>query len=69
MANLAWAENAVIIADDGRNVKYHPKCPHCGFVNTMQKGMQHVSGGGVTNAGGSHCTKCGKMFDLRFGRG
>lgn len=31
--SLAYVEEgAVIISNDGVQVKYHPKCPHCGHV-------------------------------------
>lgn len=64
---MAWAENAVIIKDDGNRVEYHIRCPQCGWVNERQTGTV-VVGSGVTSAGGGTCRKCGKSISCRFGR-
>ena len=66
MANYAWAENAVITKDDGGNVAYHPKCPHCGNVNSSVTANSYVCG--RTNAGSFSCHRCGKSFSVRLGR-
>ena len=62
----AWAENAVVISDDGRNVKYHVRCPYCGKVNHNSTSGAYV-GSGVTNCYGS-CSYCFKHFPIKLGR-
>ncbi len=67
MTKMAWAENAVIIKDNGMQVAYHPKCPNCGKVYENITSNVGVSGG-TTYAGTFSCYKCGKAFSCRFGR-
>ena len=62
----AWAENAVIVSDDGRTVRYHYRCPMCGKVNTGTTCSIYV-GSGITNTNGS-CFSCHKSFPIKFGR-
>ena len=56
--SLAYVEKgAVIISDDGVEVKYHPKCPHCEHVEigtTCRATVRH----GIVNAGGFNCSRC-----------
>ena len=61
----AWAENAVVVSDDGRQVKYHVRCPYCGKVNNMSTSSAYV-GSGVTNCHGS-CGNCFKNFPIKLG--
>lgn len=62
----AWAENAVIVSDDGRQVKYHPRCPYCGKVNHISLASTYV-GSGITNCHGP-CGSCLKIFPIKIGR-
>ena len=64
----AWAENAVIISDDGSSVKYHVKCPYCGTVDTMCTRSAHVMHGIHIDPGVCSNCNCGKPFNIRFGR-
>ena len=58
----AWAENAVVISDDGRIVKYHVRCPNCGKVNNTSTSSASV-GNGVTNCYGS-CSYCSELSNI-----
>ncbi|MDE5788893.1 MAG: phage terminase large subunit family protein [Clostridia bacterium] len=69
MANMAWAENAVIIKDNGNQVYYHPRCPHCGSVASNISSNIWVAKGTNTFASSVKCFKCGKPFGMHFGRG
>ena len=62
----AWAENAVIVSDDGHTVRYHVKCPYCGKVNTMSTSSASVTTC-IHNTFGS-CPSCHKSFSISFGR-
>ena len=62
----AWAENAVIISDNGSSVRYHAKCPVCGKVNTMSTYTAPVMHS-IHNTSGI-CSYCNKSFTIRFGR-
>lgn len=64
--NEAWAQNAVVISDNGTQVKYHTRCPFCGHVNTMSTGSIFVSNS-ICNTNGN-CPNCFKSFPLKFGR-
>lgn len=59
----AYAVNAVIVKDDGRNVDYRPRCPYCGYVPQNFKVC-----GAYASHGGSHshtvCSSCGKSFEI-----
>ncbi len=68
MSVPAWAENAVIVSDDGRTVKYHVRCPYCGKVDTTTTRSISVIAG-ITNTPGS-CTStlCYKHFTVKLGR-
>lgn len=69
MAKQAWAQNAVIIEDDGRfSIRYRPRCPECGYVPT------NLSCGGTAQEGiranhSATCQKCGKYFNIVISRG
>ncbi len=67
MLKMAWAENAVIISDDGSRVTFHRKCPYCGKV--IQNVKQSVGvGGGTSSVGSVTCPNCRKSYSSRFGR-
>ena len=69
MAKPAWAQNAVIIQDNGNSVDYRPKCPYCGEIpwGTTMRGA-HAPEGGRSNTN-TICSKCGKSFTISLGRG
>lgn len=70
MADRAYVVmGAVIISDDGNaQVKYHPKCPNCGTVqSTTCSG--YVGQGISAGLGSCTCYKCGKSFPVRINRG
>ena len=59
----AYAVNAVITRDDGRNVDYRERCPYCGFVPQNHK----VVGTSVSYSSShsfAHCQSCGKSFEI-----
>ena len=63
----AWAQNAVIIADDGRNVRWKPRCPNCGYVPVNRE----MNGTAISHIRASHfdkCDKCGASIDIVISR-
>ena len=67
MQNMpAWGENAAIVSDDGRTVRYRYRCPDCGAVGV---GLQTcvVSYGSSSSSYGS-CIKCHNSFRVVIGR-
>lgn len=67
MAKMAWAENAVIVKDNGSQVTYHPRCNSCGHVQNMITSTAYVRAG-ITNVGSFSCPKCKASCNCRFGR-
>ena len=65
---MAWAENAVIVKDDGDRLEYHRRCPYCGKVADRVKSSLRVGDGVIVSAGSGACVSCGKYFQCRFGR-
>lgn len=63
---FAVAQNAAIIEDDGKRVKYHPRCPYCGYLNDRSTSSAVVSG--PTGCGSYRCNKCGKSFSVKITR-
>lgn len=64
-----FAENAMIVSDDGAQVRFHPVCPKCGYV------VRNVTGSGHCRHGSAHvgsysCYKCDCMcFSVVLHRG
>ena len=63
----AYVINGVVVSDDGRTVRYHTRCPHCGDVNTSTIYSSHCAQ--ITNAGRVPCSKCHNHFDIQLRRG
>lgn len=63
----AWAENAVVVSDDGRTVRYHYRCPMCGKVDTRTT-MSIYVGPGILANNMVLCSTCHKSFPVKFGR-
>ena len=57
----AYGKGCVIIEDDGRMVKYHPKCEHCGYVDTTTCEAQCDY---ESQVGYYHCFKCEKTTEI-----
>ena len=68
MSNQAWAENAVIIQDNGCSVRFRPKCPYCGHI-PMNMSMGDSAQNGVRSHNSAICEKCKKTFDIVISRG
>lgn len=64
---FAVAQNAAIIEDDGRRVKYHPVCPYCGYLHDRLTSSVVVISG-PASAGNVFCRKCGKNFGVKITR-
>ncbi len=61
---------AVIISDDGKaQVKYHPQCPKCGYVETGTTCSGYVSQGIRASLGGCSCFRCGNSWIVQINRG
>lgn len=59
----AFANNGVVVKDDGFNVRVIPKCPKCGYVEQNVTLGGNV-GNGQSNIGASHCFNCGEVFNI-----
>ena len=68
MAKQAWAQNAVIIQDDGFSVRYRPRCPECGYVPT-NRNCGGTAQEGVRAHQSDRCDKFGLRFDIVLSRG
>jgi len=68
MAKEAWAANAVIVEDNGFQVRFRPRCPRCGHVpiNMTMAGTASV---GVRANYSARCEKCGEYMDITISRG
>lgn len=66
--DVAWAEGAVIISDDGNRVKYRQKCPYCGNVPYVDYivGLGNLKNYPISRP---QCSKCGKQFAVVLHRG
>ena len=65
---FAVAQNAAIIEDNGLNVRFHPRCPYCGYLNhTFTSGTAVVEGGRMS-VGSFSCQKCSKHFEIAVSR-
>jgi len=42
---MCYAENAVIVEDNGATVRFHPRCPKCGKVLQNVTATGHCSNG------------------------
>lgn len=63
----AYVINGVVVSDDGRIVRYHTRCPQCGYVDTMTTCSAHCAQ--ITNNGSVSCTKCHTRFEIQLRRG
>lgn len=69
MGKQAWAQNAVIIEDDGKMcVRYRPRCPKCGYIPTYLN-MAGTAQENVRSNTSGHCDKCGEYFSIVISRG
>ena len=68
MSRAYAAQGAVIISDDGRQVRYHPQCPHCGKVNEGTTSNAAVGSGIRASLGIFNCFSCGKSFEVKINR-
>ena len=68
MAKQAWAQNAVIISDDGNYVHYKSRCPKCGHV-PVNRESGCAAQEGVRAHQSDRCDKCGEYFDIVISRG
>ncbi len=64
--SFAVGENAVIFSDDGRQVRYHARCPYCGHVATNTTYTHYLSQGIIANVGMHTCFQCHKSFGMRL---
>lgn len=65
----AYGENAIIVGDDGNNVRWYTRCPYCGRVNNMMTyGPQPIFSGSKRQVGTPTCSNCRKMFNVYIGR-
>lgn len=68
MIKEAWAQNAVITRDDGRNIRYKPRCPKCGYV-PPNRDCGGTASAGIRSSYFGSCDKCGETFTIVTGRG
>ena len=68
MSEQAWAQNAVIVEDNGRNVRWKPRCPFCGFIPPYRTAAGTAFKGIRANHH-DRCDKCGKQIDIVVSRG
>lgn len=61
---FAVAQNAAIIEDDGNQVRYHPRCPFCGYLNDRLTCSAFIGNGIKAGLGFVFCQKCGKSFEV-----
>lgn len=66
MASMAWAENAIIVKDDGNMVSYRGKCPKCGAVESILHNT--VIGGNTNTRTVGQCMKRGR-YDIYIRKG
>ena len=65
MSGSAWAENAVIVSDNGKTVRFRRQCPYCGKTDTTY--TDEASVGGSSNMTRS-CRYCGKIIKITISR-
>lgn len=63
-----FAENAMIAADDGARVRFHPVCPKCGTVMRNVTGSGYCAGGRAS-AGSFSCSRGCGGFSVILHRG
>ena len=64
-----FAENAMIVSDDGARVTFHPVCPKCGKVMCNVTGSGHCSNG-TARVGSYSCYTSGCLcFPVILHRG
>lgn len=63
-----FAQNAMIVSDDGAHVRFHPVCPHCGKVMTNTTGGGYCMHG-TSNVGRYSCICGGGSFPIVLHRG
>ncbi len=67
MSKKLWIHNAVILSDDGKMVRYRPKCPQCGFVPTnITCGCCVVEAQAAMHE--AECQKCHHTIEVMIGR-
>lgn len=71
MADRAYViSGAVIVSDDlVGQVRYHPQCPSCGYVNIGSTGSAYVGPGNNALLSGCSCVKCGQYIQIQIARG
>ena len=67
MGKQAWAQNAIITKDDGRSVRFKPRCPKCGFV-PVNRDRGGTASEGIRAATTDCCDKCGEYFEIIISR-
>ena len=68
MPNAIVIEGAVIVSDDGSQVKYHTRCPNCGYVLVSSLYSGQVASHTIKSMGGHTCAKCKKSFIVKMKR-
>ena len=63
----AYGVNCVIIEDNGKDIRYVPRCPKCGNVERLHaSGRYNVTWKCVC---GTHvCDKCHERYNITIGR-
>jgi len=57
-------DNGVITMDDGQRIKFHPKCPKCGFVNEGEILRCTYEAYDRTTHPAVPCKKCGASINF-----
>lgn len=66
----AYAINAVVVSDDGKNiVQYKGQCPKCGAIGNTTYTTQVLTGCTSHRAASCRCFKCMTDYDVTLGRG
>ena len=63
-----FAENAMIVEDDGARVKFHPICPKCGMVMRNTTGSGYCANG-TSRVGSYFCNRGCTSFSVILHRG
>lgn len=65
----AYADNGVVIKDDGNQVVFRPRCPKCGYIppNVSMTGVVMPHGNAMV--GSTSCLKCTNSFMITLYRG
>lgn len=68
MSRAYVVKGAVIISDDGNQVKYHPHCDNCGYTMEGTTSRGSVGSGIRANLGCFTCPKCGETIWVQINR-